>query len=99
MRGWCRRTAKCLLVVHSSFFILAGIMAHLESTVACTKPFVQGAGISPGMLSDAVCPTHLPLLRVVDPLMAQRMATFVLWAVTNCQRKWWVALMGASVDS
>lgn len=40
------------------------------------------------MLGGDVCPAHLPLLRVVDPLMAQRMATFVLWAVINCQRKW-----------
>ena len=47
-----------------------------------------GAGVSPGMLEDAVCPAHLPLLRVVDPLMAQRMATFCLWSVINCQRKW-----------
>ncbi|EFN53749.1 hypothetical protein CHLNCDRAFT_59729 [Chlorella variabilis] len=47
----------------------------------------MGAGVSPGMLGGDVCPAHLPLLRVVDPLMAQRMATFVLWAVINCQRK------------
>lgn len=39
----------------------------------------MGAGVSPGMLEDRVCPTHLPLLRIVDPLTAQRMATFVFW--------------------
>lgn len=40
------------------------------------------------MLADDICPAHLPLLRVVDPLMAQRMATFCMWAVINLQRKW-----------
>ncbi len=51
----------------------------------------MGAGVSPGMLGDDICPAHVPLLRIVDPLTAQRMATFVMWAVVNCQRKWWVS--------
>ena len=48
----------------------------------------MGAGVSPGMLDNAVCPAHLPLLRVADPLMAQRMSGFVHWAVLNAQRRW-----------
>lgn len=47
----------------------------------------MGAGVSPGMLDAGVVPHHVPLLRLVDPLMAQRMATFCLWAVINLQRK------------
>ena len=43
------------------------------------------------MLADDICPAQLPLLRVVDPLMAQRMATFCMWAVINLQRKWCAA--------
>ena len=30
---------------------------------------------------------NIPMLRIVDPLMAERMATFCIWAVTNIQRK------------
>jgi hypothetical protein len=48
----------------------------------------MGAGVSPGMLEERICPSHVPLLRIVDPLTAQRMATFVLWSVINLQRKW-----------
>lgn len=48
----------------------------------------MGAGITHRMLRDEVCPTHVPMVRVVDPLMAQRMATFCMWAVINVQRKW-----------
>ncbi|RMZ54662.1 hypothetical protein APUTEX25_003040 [Auxenochlorella protothecoides] len=47
----------------------------------------MGAGITHRMLRDEVCPTHVPMVRVVDPLMAQRMATFCMWAVINVQRK------------
>lgn len=32
-------------------------------------------------------PPDLPVLRIVDPLMAQRMAMWVLWGVINHQRK------------
>ena len=63
----------------------AGLLARCPNLKAIHS---MGAGVSPGMLEGEVCPTHLPLLRVVDPLMAQRMATFALWAVINCQRKW-----------
>lgn len=48
----------------------------------------MGAGVSPGMLEPHICPDHVPLLRVVDPYTARRMATFVMWAVSNCQRRW-----------
>ena len=44
----------------------------------------MGAGVD-SMLSDPHFPRHVPLLRVVDPLMSERMATFVLWAVINAQ--------------
>eukprot|EP00887_Chlorella_sp_A99_P005241 scaffold1.g5241.t1 len=47
----------------------------------------MGAGVSPGMLTDAQCPMHLPLLRVVDPLHAERMAMFVLGNIASFQRR------------
>jgi hypothetical protein len=43
------------------------------------------------MLDPRVCPPHLPPLRLLDPLLAQRMATFALWAVINCHRRWWAS--------
>lgn len=46
----------------------------------------MGAGVD-SLLSDLTIPRHVPLLRVIDPLMAQRMATWVLWGVINVQRK------------
>lgn len=46
----------------------------------------MGAGVD-SLLQDTTLPRHVPLLRVVDPLMAQRMATWVLWGVINIQRK------------
>jgi glyoxylate/hydroxypyruvate reductase A len=53
----------------------------------------MGAGVD-SLLQDTTLPRHVPLLRVVDPLMAQRMATWVLWGVINIQRKcdnYWIA--------
>lgn len=32
-------------------------------------------------------PEGIPILRIVDPLMAQRMAMWVMWGVINHQRK------------
>lgn len=46
----------------------------------------MGAGVD-SLLNDPTLPRHLPLLRVIDPLMAERMATWVLWGVINIQRK------------
>ncbi len=46
----------------------------------------MGAGVD-SLLTDPTLPRHLPLLRVIDPLMAERMATWVLWGVINIQRK------------
>lgn len=45
-----------------------------------------GAGVD-HIVGEGQVPEHVPLLRVVDPLMLQRMATWVVWAVTNYQRK------------
>lgn len=45
-----------------------------------------GAGVD-SMLSDPNIPRNIPLLRVIDPLMAERMATWVLWGIINIQRK------------
>lgn len=45
-----------------------------------------GAGVD-FLMEDPTIPKDVPLLRIVDPLMAERMATFCLWAVTNIQRK------------
>lgn len=46
----------------------------------------MGAGVD-SLLTDPTLPRHVPLLRVIDPLMAERMATWVLWGVINIQRK------------
>ena len=39
-----------------------------------------GAGVD-FLMADDTIPKHLPLMRIVDPLMAERMATFCVWAV------------------
>lgn len=46
----------------------------------------MGAGVD-SLLREATLPRSVPLLRVIDPLMAQRMATWVLWGVINVQRR------------
>ena len=46
----------------------------------------MGAGVD-SLMGDTTLPQHIPLLRVIDPLMAERMATWVLWGVINIQRK------------
>ncbi|KAL4420433.1 hypothetical protein ABPG75_010089 [Micractinium tetrahymenae] len=46
----------------------------------------MGAGVD-HMIDEPSLPRHVPLLRVIDPLMSERMATWVLWGVINCQRK------------
>ena len=46
----------------------------------------DGSGAAPSP-PQPLLPRHLPLLRVVDPLMSERMATWVLWGVINCQRR------------
>ncbi|KAL4424688.1 hypothetical protein ABPG77_004495 [Micractinium sp. CCAP 211/92] len=46
----------------------------------------MGAGVD-HMIGEPSLPRHVPLLRVIDPLMSERMATWVLWGVINCQRK------------
>lgn len=46
----------------------------------------MGAGAD-SLVGDATIPRGVPLLRVIDPLMSERMATWVLWGVINCQRK------------
>lgn len=48
----------------------------------------MGAGVTSDMLKDSVIPHRLPLLRITDPGMASRMATFCLWGVLNYQRRW-----------
>ena len=48
----------------------------------------MGAGVdellTPGTAADL--PPHVPLLRLLDPLMAERMAHWVVWGVLSCQR-------------
>jgi hypothetical protein len=46
----------------------------------------MGAGVD-SLMGDGTLPRHVPLLRVIDPLMSERMATWVLWGVINCQVK------------
>ncbi|KAG2446665.1 hypothetical protein HYH02_008235 [Chlamydomonas schloesseri] len=45
-----------------------------------------GAGVDHAMRPGLI-PPGVDILRIVDPLMAQRMATWVMWAVVNFQRK------------
>lgn len=45
---------------------------------------VMGAGVD-SQLEDESLPRELPLLRVIDPLMAERMATWIQWGVINTQ--------------
>ncbi|GLC48689.1 hypothetical protein PLESTB_000126100 [Pleodorina starrii] len=45
-----------------------------------------GAGVDHAMRPGLI-PPGVDIVRIVDPLMAQRMATWVLWAVINFQRK------------
>lgn len=46
----------------------------------------MGAGVD-SMIADQSLPRNVTLLRVIDPLMAERMATWVLWGVINVQRR------------
>ena len=46
-----------------------------------------GAGVDKMILIPDYLPRTIPLLRLIDPLMAERMATWVTWAVINIQRK------------
>eukprot|EP00877_Chromochloris_zofingiensis_P004570 jgi/Chrzof1/14113/Cz08g25170.t1 len=45
-----------------------------------------GAGVD-HLLEPGLVPVGIPILRIVDPLMAARMATWVLWGVISWQRK------------
>lgn len=45
-----------------------------------------GAGVDT-LMAPGLIPQHLPIARIVDPLMASRMATWVVWGVINWQRK------------
>lgn len=46
-----------------------------------------GAGVDFMMEDHGLAGRGVPLLRIVDPLMAERMATFCVWATMNFQRK------------
>ena len=46
-----------------------------------------GAGVDFMMEDPGLRGRGVPLLRIVDPLMAERMATFCVWATMNYQRK------------
>jgi glyoxylate/hydroxypyruvate reductase A len=45
---------------------------------------VLGAGVD-SLVTDPDLPRNIPLLRVIDPLMTERMATWIMWAVINAQ--------------
>ncbi|GIL51512.1 hypothetical protein Vafri_7483 [Volvox africanus] len=46
----------------------------------------MGAGVDHA-IGPGIIPHGVEVVRIVDPLMAQRMATWVMWAVINFQRK------------
>jgi len=66
---------------------LAGSQTGLPACLQCPRLKaiqVLGAGVD-SLLSDASIPRNIPLLRVIDPLMAERMATWIMWGVINAQ--------------
>ena len=84
--GWGLPSLRCTMraprshpppTTPSSIFVRAQC-PHLRAIQS------MGAGVD-SMLGDDSLPRHVPLLRVIDPLMSQRMATWVLWGVINCQ--------------
>eukprot|EP01026_Neomeris_dumetosa_P038631 TRINITY_DN3151_c0_g1_i3.p1 TRINITY_DN3151_c0_g1~~TRINITY_DN3151_c0_g1_i3.p1 ORF type:complete len:261 (+),score=30.83 TRINITY_DN3151_c0_g1_i3:66-848(+) len=48
---------------------------------------IQSLGAGVDHLANVNLPQNVPVLRIVDPLMCERMATFVTWAVVDIQRK------------
>ncbi|KAG2489533.1 hypothetical protein HYH03_011984 [Edaphochlamys debaryana] len=46
-----------------------------------------GAGVDHALGQAGLVPEGVEVLRIVDPLMGERMATWVLWAVINFQRR------------
>ena len=61
-----------------------GVLDQCENLKAVQS---LGAGVDFMMEDPSIVNRGVPLLRIVDPLMAERMATFCVWAVTNIQRK------------
>eukprot|EP01024_Parvocaulis_polyphysoides_P004731 TRINITY_DN1117_c0_g1_i17.p1 TRINITY_DN1117_c0_g1~~TRINITY_DN1117_c0_g1_i17.p1 ORF type:complete len:314 (+),score=34.61 TRINITY_DN1117_c0_g1_i17:48-989(+) len=48
---------------------------------------IQSTAAGVDHLVDKEIPKNIPILRVVDDVMCQRMATWMVWAVTNIHRK------------
>eukprot|EP01025_Chloroclados_australasicus_P002107 TRINITY_DN1048_c0_g1_i8.p1 TRINITY_DN1048_c0_g1~~TRINITY_DN1048_c0_g1_i8.p1 ORF type:complete len:328 (+),score=42.54 TRINITY_DN1048_c0_g1_i8:207-1190(+) len=48
---------------------------------------IQSVGAGVDHLANVEIPENVPVLRIVDPVMSERMATWVVWAVTNIQRR------------
>lgn len=61
-----------------------GVLDQCENLKAVQS---LGAGVDFMMEDPSIVNRDVPLMRIVDPLMAERMSTFCVWAVTNIQRK------------
>ena len=61
-----------------------GVLDDVENLKAVQS---LGAGVDFMMQDESILRRNVPLLRIVDPLMADRMATFCVWATMNFQRK------------
>ena len=64
------------------------IMSYLTPIQCSNLKAVQltGAGVD-SVLSQGLVPTSLPIGRIVDPIMSQSMAMYILCAVLNLHRK------------
>lgn len=61
-----------------------GLLQQFPNLVAVQS---MGAGVDSFFVEEGQVPDNAQLLRIVDPLMAQRMAMWALWGVINYQRK------------
>lgn len=61
----------------------AGMLAQCRNLTAVMS---LGAGVD-HILQPGQVPDNVPILRIVDPCMAERMATWVIWGVISWQRK------------
>ena len=81
---------SALVVCNARLLLFRGVLGFPTWFPACLQCprlkaiQVLGAGVD-SLLSDASAPRHIPLLRVIDPLMAERMATWIMWGVINAQ--------------
>lgn len=77
---------------HIELAISSAVFKPADTTILRRCPNLKavqstGAGVDKMILIPNYLPRRIPLIRYIDPLMAERMATWVTWAVINIQRK------------